>query len=119
MAGPLLETKLHVPRRRGLVSRPRLGARLNRGAEAALTLVSAPAGFGKTTLVAEWVTAASADDRAVGWLSLDERDNDPAVFWNYLIAALSTGGARCRRHDALAPAVAPATDRIGSCHPDQ
>ncbi len=57
MAGPLLETKLHVPRRRrGLVARSRLTERLSRGTESALTLVSAPAGFGKTTLLADWLT---------------------------------------------------------------
>jgi LuxR family maltose regulon positive regulatory protein len=79
MAGPLLETKLHVPRqRRGLVPRPRLSERLNRGADAALTLVSAPAGFGKTTLLTEWLESASAHEPAVAWLSLDQRDNDPA-----------------------------------------
>ena len=78
MAGPLLETKLHVPRwRRGLVARPRLSERLSRGAESALTLVSAPAGFGKTTLLAEWVAVAAADGRSLAWLSLDQRDNDP------------------------------------------
>jgi LuxR family maltose regulon positive regulatory protein len=92
MAGPLLETKLHVPRwRRGLVARPRLSERLSRGAESVLTLVSAPAGFGKTTLLAEWLAAAPADERSVAWLSLDQRDNDPAVFWTYLVAALKTG----------------------------
>ena len=59
MASPLLETKLYVPRRRrGLVARPRLSERLDRGADAKLTLVSAPAGFGKTTLLAEWLAAA-------------------------------------------------------------
>jgi LuxR family maltose regulon positive regulatory protein len=89
MADPLLETKLYVPRRRGLVRRPRLLERLNRGAEAALTLVSAPAGFGKTTLLAEWLADRPADTRA-GWLSLDAGDNHPAVFWPYLIAALRT-----------------------------
>src|SRR2546423_14230484 len=99
MAGPLLETKLHVPRwRRGLVARPRLSERLSRGAESALTLVSAPAGFGKTTLLAEWVAGAAADGRAVAWLSLDQRDNDPAVFWTCLVAPLTAaaggGGAR-------------------------
>src|SRR6478736_5171336 len=89
MAGPLLETKLHVPRwRRSLVARPRLSERLSRGAESALTLVSAPAGFGKTTLLAEWLAAAPADGRSVAWLSLDQHDNDPALFWTYLIAAL-------------------------------
>src|SRR6201985_3411113 len=92
MAGPLLETKLHVPRwRRGLVARPRLGQRLSRGAESALTLVSAPAGVGKTTLLTEWLAVAAADERSVAWLSLDQRDNDPALFWTYLVAALNTG----------------------------
>ncbi len=92
MAGPLLETKLHVPRwRRSLVARPRLSERLSRGAESALTLVSAPAGFGKTTLLAEWLAVAAADERSVAWLSLDQRDNDPALFWTYLVAALNTG----------------------------
>jgi len=91
MAGLLLETKLHLPRRRrGLVARPRLSERLSRGAESVLTLVSAPAGFGKTTLLAEWLAAAPADGRSVAWLSLDERDNDPALFWTYLVAALKT-----------------------------
>ena len=91
MAGPLLETKLNVPRlRRTLVARPRLSERLSRGAESALTLVSAPAGFGKTTLLTEWLADAPADGRSAAWLSLDQRDNDPAVFWTYLIAALQT-----------------------------
>jgi len=91
MPGPLLETKLHVPRlRRDLVPRPRLSERLSRGAESALTLVSAPAGFGKTTLLTEWLAAAPADGRSVAWLSLDQRDNDPALFWTYLVAALQT-----------------------------
>src|SRR6201990_1951426 len=93
MAGPLLETKLHIPRgRRSLGGRPRLTERLSRGAESALTLVSAPAGFGKTTLLAEWLAVAAADERSVAWLSLDQRDNDPALFWTYLVAALNTGG---------------------------
>jgi len=92
MAGPLLETKLHVPRwRRSLVARPRLSERLSRGAESALTLVSAPAGFGKTTLLAEWLAVAAADGWSVAWLALDQRDNDPALFWTYLVAALNTG----------------------------
>ncbi len=91
MAGPLLETKLHVPRwRRSLVARPRLSERLSRGAESALTLLSAPAGFGKTTVLAEWLAAAPANGRSVAWLSLDQRDNDPALFWTYLVAALKT-----------------------------
>jgi LuxR family maltose regulon positive regulatory protein len=77
MAGPLLETKLHISRRRRLVDRPRLTDRLRRGAESALTLVSAPAGFGKTTLVADCLAAV----HSTAWLSLDDRDNDPALFW--------------------------------------
>jgi LuxR family maltose regulon positive regulatory protein len=73
------------------VARPRLSERLSRGAESALTLVSAPAGFGKTTLLAEWLAVAAADGRSVAWLSLDQRDNDPASFWTYLVAALNAG----------------------------
>jgi len=91
MAGPLLETKLHVPRRRrNLVARPRLNEHLRRGVESALTLVSAPAGFGKTTLLADWLAAPAASGETAAWLSLDQRDNDPAVFWTYLVAALKT-----------------------------
>ena len=89
MAGPLLETKLHVPRpRRGLVLRPRLSERMGQGVDSALTLVSAPAGFGKTTLLTEWLAASAVDGRAAAWLSLDQRDNDPVVFWTYLVTAL-------------------------------
>jgi ATP/maltotriose-dependent transcriptional regulator MalT len=73
------------------VARPRLSERLSRGAESALTLVSAPAGFGKTTLLAEWLAVAAAGGRSVAWLSLDQRDNDPALFWTYAVAALNTG----------------------------
>src|SRR6266540_1798010 len=91
MTSPLLETKLHVPRRRrGLVARPRLSERLSRGAESALTVVSAPAGFGKTTLLAQWLATAPGDGPSAAWLSLDQRDNDPTVFWTYLVAALQT-----------------------------
>ncbi len=88
----LLETKLYVPRsRRGLVSRPRLSERLDRGTASKLVLVSAPAGFGKTTLLSEWLAArpaAPAGERLAAWLSLDRGDNDPASFWAYVIAAL-------------------------------
>ncbi len=90
MAGPLLETKLHVPRRRrGLVARPRLSDRLGREVPP-LVLVSAPAGFGKTTLLTEWLAAARTDGTLVAWLSLDQRDDDPATFWTYLVSALRT-----------------------------
>src|SRR6201985_2906590 len=92
MAGPLVETKLHVRRgRRGRGARRRLSERLSRGAKSALTLVSAPAGFGKTTLLAEWLAVAAAGGRSVACLSLNQPNNDPALFWTYLVAALNTG----------------------------
>ena len=90
----LLETKLYVPRsRRDLVPRPRLSERLDRGSALKLMLVSAPAGFGKTTLLTEWLAAGPAgpaDQRLAAWLSLDRADNDPASFWTYVVAALRT-----------------------------
>jgi LuxR family maltose regulon positive regulatory protein len=90
----LLETKLYVPRPRpALVPRPRLSQRLDRGITSKLILISAPAGFGKTTLLTEWLAAgpaAPADERLAAWLSLDRADNDPASFWTYVIAALQT-----------------------------
>jgi len=89
MAIPLIETKLFVPRRRnGLVERARLHARLEQGASARLTLISAPAGFGKTTLVADWLARRDMANRATAWLSLDSTDNEPVAFWSHLIAAL-------------------------------
>ena len=89
MSGPLLATKLHVPRRgRGHVVRPRLDALLESGRDATLTLVSAPAGFGKTTLISEWLARGGAHAGSVAWLSIDRRDNDPAMFWTYVVEAL-------------------------------
>lgn len=101
---PLLETKLHAPRRRGVVARPRLRDRLDRRDQPALTLVSAAAGFGKTTLVAEWF----ADGPATAWLSLDRRDNDPVLFWTYVVAAL---------HSAAPAAVATARPLLNAPQP--
>lgn len=89
MVSPLLETKLYVPKlRRGVVPRPRLSERLNRALESKVTLVSAPAGFGKTTLLAEWRASAPAHESATAWLSLEPSDNHAALFWTHLIAAL-------------------------------
>jgi LuxR family maltose regulon positive regulatory protein len=87
----LLQTKLYVPGAGpGLVPRPRLIQRLNQGTLGKLTVVSAPAGFGKTTLLAEWLaTSEAAKDRAA-WVALDQSDNEPALFWAYFIAALQT-----------------------------
>lgn len=97
-ADTLIRTKLYAPQVQSTwVSRPRLAARLNEAASGSLTLVAAPAGFGKTTLLGEWIAAArpgspqgnSAASRRVAWLTLDERDNDPTRFTTYLIAALA------------------------------
>lgn len=91
MSRPMIATKLYVPRlRSGLVARPRLSERLRRGADSRLTLVSAPAGFGKTTLLAEWLGATSGAVRHVAWLSLDPADNDPASFWTGVVTALQS-----------------------------
>ena len=74
----LLSTKLFIPRvRKNLVARPRLVERLNTGLEKKLTLIAAPAGFGKTTLLSEWILQSP---RCVTWFSLDEADNDSTRF---------------------------------------
>src|SRR5512137_2204756 len=88
MSTPILATKLYIPPPRpGLVPRPRLIERLNEGLPSGrrLTLISASAGFGKTTLVSEWVASCG---QPVAWLSLDEGDHDPIRFLTYLVAAL-------------------------------
>ncbi len=106
----LLETKFYIPRpRRALVPRPRLSERLDRGAASKLMLVSAPAGFGKTTLLTDWLAAvppAPAGERLTAWLSLDRGDNHPASFWAYLITALWTVASGVGE-DALALLRAP------------
>ncbi|AUZ88547.1 helix-turn-helix transcriptional regulator [Arthrobacter agilis] len=94
MAGPLLDAKLRVPlRRRGVTERPRVDGLLERGTECTLTLVSAPAGFGKTTLLAGWLESLAAAGWSTAWLSLDQGDNDPARFWTYLVTALETASS--------------------------
>jgi LuxR family maltose regulon positive regulatory protein len=88
MAAPLLKTKLYIPPVRAeSVPRPRLVERLTAGLDRKLTLISAPAGFGKTTLLSECVGVCG---RPVAWVSLDKGDNDPVRFWTYCIAALQT-----------------------------
>jgi LuxR family transcriptional regulator, maltose regulon positive regulatory protein len=83
---PLLATKLHLPSPRSpLVPRKRLVEKLNQGLTSKLILVSAAAGFGKTTVLSEWAHQLKFP---IGWLSLDELDNDPARFWAYVVAAV-------------------------------
>ncbi|MDQ1642869.1 MAG: hypothetical protein QOJ90_2220, partial [Actinomycetota bacterium] len=92
MVGPLLDSKYRVPGRRpGALARPRLTGRLDGAPQAALTLLSAPAGFGKTTLLTEWLATlpdVSDGGPSVGWLSIDQGDNDPALFWTYVATAI-------------------------------
>src|SRR5215216_236956 len=86
----LVSTKLRPSQARpNLVARPRLIAKLEREVGRKLTLLTAPAGFGKTTLLGEWV-AGRSDERSIAWVSVDEADNDPARFLSYLVAALRT-----------------------------
>ena len=90
MSTPILATKLYIPPPRSkIVFRPRLVERLNEGlaANCKLTIISAGAGFGKTTLVSQWI---AGGERPTAWLSLDQGDNDPARFLAYLVAALQT-----------------------------
>ena len=90
MSDALLLTKLYIPPpRSNLVLRPRLVEQLNKGLSSGskLTLISAPAGFGKTTLVSEWIAGGG---KSVAWLSLDEGDGDPHRFLSYLTSALQT-----------------------------
>jgi LuxR family transcriptional regulator, maltose regulon positive regulatory protein len=89
VAEPLLLTKLSVPSARAsLVPRPRLSERLEVGLGGKLTLVSAPAGFGKSTLLSSWSGELSDDGRPIAWLSLDSGDNDPARFWRYFVTGI-------------------------------
>ena len=86
MDTPILLSKLYVPKiRTELVTRPRLLDKLNEGLSGKLTIVSSPAGFGKTTLLSQWVKSTTLP---VGWVSLDEGDNDLTLFLAYLVAAL-------------------------------
>src|SRR6185312_12136031 len=84
----LLATKLHMPRAAApVIDRPHLRQRLQRGLERPLTILTAPAGFGKTTALRAWL---QHDRVRAGWLSLDRDDNDPAQFWAYTLAALDS-----------------------------
>ena len=92
----LLATKLHIPQARGaLVGRPRLLERLDEGLAQArrLTLVCAPAGYGKSTLLGEWAAQLPRAGVNVAWISLEEKENQPERFWSYFLAALSSPAA--------------------------
>jgi LuxR family transcriptional regulator, maltose regulon positive regulatory protein len=126
----LVQTKLLVPRpRRALVPRSRLGVTLHRGRDAALILVSAPAGFGKTTLLAAALQERVAQDpnaTSVAWVSLDTRDGDAARFWTYALQALDVASPGCAAaalsqldggHDLLADAITSLINEL-SVRPD-
>ncbi len=120
MSEPLLLTKLYVPPPRpNLVLRPRLIERLNKGLSSGhkLTLISASAGFGKTTLVSEWIAGCG---QPVAWLSLDEGDNDPTRFLTYLVAALQMIAPKIGDGMLVCPPIASATAiRSDPDHPAQ
>ena len=87
---PVLATKLYFPPQRpNVLPRPRLTRELSQGLERSLTLISAPAGFGKTTLLSEWIHH-NKPQLPAAWLSLEEADNDPARFWDYFVAGIKT-----------------------------
>ncbi len=91
MTSQLLTTKLYVPQTHSnLVPRPRLSERLKEGMRRKLTLISAPAGFGKTMLLSEWRMLHLSSEWPLAWVSLDRGDNDPVRFFSYFIAALQT-----------------------------
>jgi LuxR family maltose regulon positive regulatory protein len=99
----LLATKLFAPRpQASFVARPRLVEKLDEGLAGGLILVCAPAGFGKTALLANWVR-----QRPVAWLSLDPGDNDPMRFWRHALAAMD--GVRPGTAERIAPALDLAT----------
>lgn len=108
VARPLLATKTYVPDvGHGFVPRARLMDLVTRGSSVRLTLVSAPPGFGKTTLLAEWARAAQAATGRVAWVSLDQDDNDSVTFWAYVVKVLT----------ALAPGIRVTSEELGAAGP--
>jgi LuxR family transcriptional regulator, maltose regulon positive regulatory protein len=123
---PLVASKLAVPSMPGrMVERPRLLALLDAGVQRPVTLVAAPAGSGKTTMLTCWMSTGSPPG-AVAWLSLDPGDNDPVRFWTYVLAALCQSGAvpadsglrtllpSPRGDDALLPSLLQGLDELAS-----
>jgi LuxR family maltose regulon positive regulatory protein len=107
-----LRTKLQAPPARGLVERPRLWAALDRAWSHPLTLLCAPAGAGKTALAAGWAARERAAGRAVGWLTLDAGDSDPATLARYLMAALRSCAPGAAALDAAGLAADPDPDAL-------
>ena len=106
-ASHVVPTKLRAPPvKDGLLQRPDLLQRLRSGREGTLTLVSAPAGYGKTTLLAQWA-AADADRTAFAWVSLDARDSDPARLWSHVISVLQEVHGRAGERSLRAIAAGP------------
>ncbi|WP_270888326.1 LuxR C-terminal-related transcriptional regulator [Pedococcus sp. 5OH_020] len=109
----VLGTKVHVPvLRRELVARARLVAQLNATWQPRLVLLSAPAGFGKTTLLSQAMTGSGGTGRAVAWLSLDARDNDPRRFLEHVVAALATVGPFPEAASLVGPAAPVAAEAV-------
>ena len=108
METPLLATKLFIPPApQGALQRPRLLEKLNGALSNRLVLVCAPAGFGKTTLLSQWLHAQQPAIPA-GWLSLEETENDPGAFWEYFVAAVqSAGNAAINTSESLARSSEP------------
>ena len=110
MGVALLESKHRVPSRRpNAVARRRLDERLDAALCSRLTVLSAPAGFGKTTVLTEWLATFGPGAPAVAWLSLDDRDNDASLFWTYVVTAIrraveDVGGAALGLLDSSPPA---------------
>ncbi len=111
MARILPETKFYVPRpRESLVRRPRLIERLDQATHATLTLISAPPGFGKTTLVADWLAASMSDELTLAWLSLDPTDDESGAFWSGVATAIhravpAAGSALSMVQGSASPAI--------------
>jgi ATP/maltotriose-dependent transcriptional regulator MalT len=112
---PLVDAKLAVPSvRHGLVDRPRVNRALDRGVDATLTLVAAPAGYGKTTAVRAWCASREV---ALAWVTLDEGDNDPVLLWRYVATAVDRvrpglGRGALRRLGVAGGAVEVAIDEL-------
>jgi LuxR family maltose regulon positive regulatory protein len=108
---PLLLAKMSVPAPpTGTVARPRLQERMREAGRARLTVVVAPSGWGKSTMLASWALAREWSGRT-GWLSLDEADNEPIRFWTYALSALDKVAPDLTR-DALAVLQAPGMDPV-------